>query len=627
MCGIAGEVSRDPTRAPDQAVIAEMVSRLHHRGPDDTGLVTLPGVALGLKRLSIIDVAGGRQPIANEDGTITFVGNGEIYNYRELREELIGLGHRFRTGSDMEVFVHGYESWGDEVVQRLKGQFAVALWDGPRRRLLAARDRAGEKPLYYYEGPKGIVFASEIKALLARADVPRELDLEALDLFLTYEFIFAPDTIFRGVKKLPAANLMTVENGVVTTRTYWSVPAEVDKKKTEEDWVVEFREAMRRAVSSQMMADVPLGAFLSGGIDSSTVVAFMSEASHRRVKTFSIGFSEASYDERGYARDVARLFSTEHVEEIIKPDIATLFDRLIVHLDEPFADVSLFPTFLLSEVAARDVKVVLSGDGGDELLAGYDWYLADEFARGLHRFPGRKSLAVLSLIANRLPPTERKKGLVNKAKRFLSGATADSSLEHYRWLTHMAATEKECLYSASVNEALSTSDATARVRELLGELKNQDLLNRQLFTDFKLFLADDILVKVDRMTMATSLEARAPFLDQQVVELAFQMPGSFKLRGTTRKHILKKAMKGILPDSILNRPKEGFSIPLKNWLKKELRPLMHELLSEERVRRRGLFKWSEVERRVQEHLSGTENHAHQLFPLMVFERWADEFLD
>ena len=627
MCGIAGVVSRDPALAPDEAVIAKMVSRLHHRGPDDTGLVTLPGVALGLKRLSIIDVAGGRQPIPNEDESITFVGNGEIYNYRELRDELVELGHRFRTGSDMEVVVHGYESWGDEVISRLNGQFAVALWDGPRRRLLAARDRAGEKPLYYYEGSQGIVFASEIKSLLTRADVPRELDLEALDLFLTYEFVFAPRTIFRGVKKLPPAHLMTVEDGRVTTRPYWSVPAEVDTDRREDEWVEALRETLGRAVRSQMMSDVPLGAFLSGGIDSSTVVAFMSEASARPVKTFSIGFSEASYDERSYARDVAGLFATEHVEEVLAPNVAELFDRLVVHLDEPFADVSLFPTFLVSQVAARDVKVVLSGDGADELFAGYDWYLADRLARGLTRFPGRASLAVLASIADRLPPTEKKKGMVNKAKRFLSGATADPGLEHYRWLTHLAAEEKRRLYTASVNEALSTSDATARVRELLGELGNQDVLNRQLFTDFKLFLADDILVKVDRMSMATSLEARAPFLDQHVMELAFRMPCRFKLRGTTRKHILKKAMKGILPDSILGRRKEGFSIPLKNWLKAELQPLMHELLSEERIRRRGLFQWEEVDRRVQEHLSGIENHAHQLFPLMVFERWAQEFLD
>lgn len=625
MCGIAGVVARDSDQHLDPALIDRMVERLHHRGPDDTGVVTLPGVALGLKRLSIIDVAGGRQPIQNEDATVTFVGNGEIYNYRALRDELRSKGHRFRTGSDMEVLVHGYEEWGDRVPERVNGQFAFALWDGPRKRLLAARDRAGEKPLYYYDGGGDIVFASEIKSLLARTDVPRVLDLEALDCFLTYEFIIAPQTIFEGVKKLPPAHVMAVENGRVQTWPYWHAPSETDVDRAESEWLEELRETLGRAVASQMMSDVPLGAFLSGGIDSSTVVALMSRASDEPIKTFSIAFAEGSYDESTYAREVATLFGTEHREETIEPNLSELFNRLVVHLDEPFADVSLFPTYLVSQVAARHVKVVLSGDGGDELFAGYDWYVADRIARTLARFPGRRALAMLHAMSEWVPPSEKKKGFVNKVKRFLAGAVSAPELEHYRWLSHVSPEAKLRLYSKGLTEALASSDARLPVLSKLGEHRD-DLLNRQLFTDFKLFLADDILVKVDRMSMATSLEARAPFLDKDVIELAFRMPGHLKLRGNTRKYVLKKAMSEVLPERILHRPKEGFSIPLKNWLRTDLSPLMNDLLAPERIESRGLFDAREVERLRREHLEGRANHAHQLFPMMVFERWAEEYL-
>jgi len=625
MCGIAGVVALDPESRPDSALLDRMVEKLHHRGPDDTGVITLKGVALGLKRLSIIDVAGGRQPIQNEDETITFVGNGEIFNFRDLREELIGKGHRFRTGSDMEVVVHGYEEWGDRVTERVNGQFAFALWDARRRRLLAARDRAGEKPLYYYDGGGDIVFASEIKSLLTRADVPRELDLQALDWFLTYEFIMAPRTIFKGVRKLPPAHAMSVENGKIRVWPYWSAPAASDPDRSEALWIEELKDTLARAVSSQMMSDVPLGAFLSGGIDSSAVVALMAGASERPIKTFSIAMQENSYDESVYAREVSRRFGTEHHEEMIDPDVVGLFDKLVVHLDEPFADVSMFPTYLVSEVAARHVKVVLSGDGGDELFAGYDWYVAERLARRLAVFPGDRALRILHSMCERVPPTEKKKGLVNKVKRFLAGFHEPRELEHYRWLAHLGDSHKRSLYSRDLLAAASEEDSGSPVVAKLGEARD-DTINRQLFADFKLFLSDDILVKVDRMSMATSLEARAPFLDRDVVELAFRMPGHMKLRGNTRKYVLKKAMEGVLPASILHRRKEGFSIPLKNWLRSELRPLMEDLLSEERVSHRGLFEPREVERLKALHLSGRENHAHQLFPLMVFERWAEAFL-
>ncbi|HJS73862.1 MAG TPA: asparagine synthase C-terminal domain-containing protein, partial [Vicinamibacteria bacterium] len=426
-------------------------------------------------------------------------------------------------------------------------------------------------------------------------------------------------------QKLPPAHAMSVESGKVTTWPYWRAPDTVEEGRSEEWWAQELRETLASAVRSQMMSEVPLGAFLSGGIDSSTVVALMAEASSRPVKTFNIAFREGSYDESRYAREIASLFGTEHREETLSPDVAALFDRLVVHLDEPFADVSLFPTYLVSEVAARDVKVVLSGDGGDELFAGYDWYAADRLARSLATFPGIAALRALERASAWFPETTKKKGLVNKVKRFLAGASFPSPLQHYRWLSHLGAEKKAELYSKRLRESLRSADASAPVIAILGEERN-DLLNRQLHADFKLFLADDILVKVDRMSMATSLEARAPFLDRNVIELAFRMPGSLKLRGYERKHILKRAMAGKLPARILNRRKEGFSIPMKNWLRHELQPLMESLLSRERIEARGLFEWSAVERLLSEHAAGGKNHAHQLFPLMVFERWAQEFL-
>jgi asparagine synthase (glutamine-hydrolysing) len=419
---------------------------------------------------------------------------------------------------------------------------------------------------------------------------------------------------------------MTIEKGSLTVERYWDVPWDVDESKSEEEWAGELRDKLDRAVRAQMMSDVPLGAFLSGGIDSSSVVAYMSKASERPIKTFSISFSEGSYDESSYSRQVARYFGTEHREERIEPRVNELFDKLVVHLDEPFADVSFFPTYMVSDVAVQDVKVVLSGDGGDELFAGYDWYVADRIWRNLSRFPGKKALKALAALSEILPPSEKKKGFINKTKRFLAGGSISPTLEHYRWLWHMTPKEKRDLYTDDFKQGVQSFDAASSVLQALAE-GDGDWLNRQLYADFKIFLADDILVKVDRMSMTTSLEARAPFLDKDVIEMAFRMPGSMKLKGVTRKHILKQAMKGILPDSILERRKEGFSIPMKNWLKRELRPMMEDLLTEDRIRRQGLFQWRTVDRYLSEHLAGRQNHAHKLFPLMVFSRWADEFLD
>ena len=627
MCGIVGIVEQDLTRPVAPADLERMVRTLVHRGPDDEGTITLPGVALGMRRLAIVDLATGQQPIPNETGDIKVVANGEIYNFRDIQRELEQHGHRFRSRhSDIEVLVHAYEQWGEGFLARLRGMFALALWDGRTRTLIAARDRAGEKPLYWTQTAEGLRLASEVKALLVRPEVPRELDPIALDQFLTYEYVLAPRTMLKGVHKLPPAHFLRYRDGDATVHRYWDAAAVPLRAWTDGEAAEALSAALKRAVVSQLMADVPLGAFLSGGIDSSAIVALMSEASSQQVNSFSIGFADGTYNELPYAREVAALFKTNHRERTASPDLAGMFDRLVVHLDEPFADTSLFPTFSVSELAREHVKVVLSGDGGDELFGGYDAYQAQALAAKLG-WMGDALMPALAGVASALPPTEKKKGLVNKVKRFSEGAaTAPADLGHYRWMVYLGAREKARLYQAGLRDALGANDVYAPVREALGRFSQDDVLNRQLYADLSLYLADDILVKVDRMSMATSLETRAPFLDGDVMELAFSMPGHLKIRNGERKWILKQAMKDVLPASILNRRKEGFSIPMKNWLRRELQPLMRELLSRDRLARRGLFEPAAVTALMDEHTSGKQNHAHTLFPLMVFERWADAHL-
>jgi len=627
MCGIVGIVESDLNRPVLREDLARMVRMLIHRGPDEEGCVTLPGVGLGMRRLSIVDLSGGQQPFTNEADTVQLVANGEIYNFPALRQELESHGHTFRSRSDIEVLVHAYEQWGVDFLPRLRGMFALALWDGHTRTLLAARDRAGEKPLYWTLTPRGLLLASEVKALLVRPEVTRELDPEAVDQFLTYEYVLAPRTILKGVHKLPAGHYLLYRDGHVSVHRYWDAAAVRVRGWREDEAAEALRAALRHATVSQMMADVPLGAFLSGGIDSSSIVAFMSEASLLPVNSFSIGFDDGTYDELPYARDVAQAFRTNHRERTVSPSLEQLFDKLVVHLDEPFADVSLFPTYLVSQLAREHVTVALSGDGGDELFGGYDAYQAQQMAA---RFAGVGDVLMpaMAAVAAALPPTEKKKGVVNKFKRFVQGAAhAPDDLGHYRWMVYLGPWAKKRLYTPALEAALRACDVYRPVREALARYGSDDVLNRQLYTDLCLYLADDILVKVDRMSMATSLETRAPFLDADVMELAFSMPGELKIRNGERKWILKQALRGILPERILTRRKEGFSIPMKNWLRRELQPMMRTLLSPERVTRRGLFNAAEVTRLIDAHVAGRENHAHTLFPLMVFERWCTEHLN
>ncbi|MGE3277251.1 MAG: asparagine synthase (glutamine-hydrolyzing) [Vicinamibacterales bacterium] len=626
MCGIAGLVEADLARPVSRPDVEPMVQAIVHRGPDEDGYALLDGVGLGMRRLSIIDLSTGQQPFSNETGDIQLVANGEIYNQGALREELLARGHTFRSHSDIETIVHGYETWGEDVFTRLRGMFAIALWDGRARTLLLARDRAGEKPLFWTLTPQGLRFGSEMKALLARPEVRRALDPEALDQFLTYEYVITPRTILKGIQKVPPGSFVRYRDGGVSVHRYWDVAAVAPRAWKDADAIEAVRETVKRAVVGQMMSDVPLGAFLSGGVDSSTIVAFMSQATSLPVNTFSMGFDDGSYNELPFAREVAQLFGTHHRERVVSPAVGELFDRLVTHLDEPFADVSMFPTFMVSRLAREHVAVALSGDGGDELFGGYDAYEAQAAAERLGRV-GNAVLPIAAAVTAMIRPQEQKKGLVNGIKRFVQGAaTAPADIGHYRWMTYLGSRGRRRLYSAGLQEALRRSDVYQPVRDVLRRYSHDEWLNRQLYADLTIYLADDILVKVDRMSMATSLETRAPFLDVDVMELAFSMRGDLKVRKGERKWVLKRAVEGLIPASILDRRKQGFSIPIKNWLKRELQPLMRELLSPDRIARRGLFEPVEVARLMDDHVAGRENHAHILFPLMVLERWAQHHL-
>ena len=628
MCGIAGIVDRDLEAPIPEADIAAMVRALTHRGPDGDGTVCRPGVALGMRRLAIIDVATGQQPIANETGTVHIVANGEIYNFLELQQQLRACGHTFRSlASDIEVLVHGYEEWGEGLPSRIRGMFAFAIWDARSRSLFVARDRAGEKPLYWTLTPRGLVFASEVKALLTRPEVSRDLDPEALDQFLTYEYVVTPRTMLRGVHTLPAGSHLRYQDGRVDVRRYWDPAAIEPRTWTDGEAATALRETLQRAVSSQLMSEVPLGAFLSGGIDSSAVVALMSRASSLPVKTFSMGFEDGSYNELPFAREVAALFRTEHTERLVTPDIASLFDRLVPHLDDA----------LRRRVAVPDLSRLAGG--ARPRHRGAVGRRRRRALRRLRRLRGPRRRLAVPVGRGAAGPGSGGGGGRAAADRTEEGARQQVQALHRRgrrpprptssttagWCTWARGPSGGSTRRPSPPPSTAAT-STRRCARCWRAAAATTSLNRQLFTDLVVYLADDILVKVDRMSMATSLETRAPFLDVDVMELAFSMPGSLKVRDGVRKYVLKQAMHGLVPDRILHRRKEGFSIPMKNWLRRELEPLMRDLLSPERMARRGLVEPAEVARLMDAHVAGRENHAHTLFPLMVFERWADAHL-
>jgi asparagine synthase (glutamine-hydrolysing) len=602
-----------------------MCESIVHRGPDDQGLYTCGNVGLGSRRLEVIDLETGHQPMANEDESVWIVFNGEIYNYRSLREELGRRGHRFQTRSDTESIVHAYEEFGEGCLEKLNGMFALAIWDVPRQRLFLARDRLGIKPLYYYFDGKQLVFGSELKAILQAPGVERSVDLVALNNYLTFEYIPSPRSIFQKVHKLEPGHYLTWDGGDPVKSSYWHLSVQPNDQQ---DSGRRLRELMADAVRLRLVSDVPLGSFLSGGVDSSIVVALMAQLADGPVKTFSIGFKDSSYNELEYARAVAERYATDHHEYVIEADAVELTERLISHFDEPFGDFSIFPTYLVSQMARQDVTVALTGDGGDELFGGYDTYLAQRFDRRFyHWWPKAIKKGIFEPLADRLTPREKKKGLVNIFKRFIQGARLPGELSHARWMIFLTQAERMLLFSPEIREQLAQSDPYDFLRRHAGDAGQVDELNRSGYVDVKSYLVDDILVKVDRMSMAVSLEVRVPFLDHRVVEFSFSLPPDQKIRGLQTKYLLKQTMNDLLPAAIRRRDKQGFSIPIKNWLRDQLRPMMTDLLAESRLRSQGFFNAAYVSRLVDEHLRGVENHSHKLWSLMVFESWYQAYVE
>lgn len=590
-----------------------------HRGPDDDGVQVFPSVGLAMRRLAIIDLTTGHQPLSNEDQTVTIVFNGEIYNFPILKKQLQDLGHRFRTSTDTEVIVHGYEEWGEEVCKKMNGMFAFALWDEKKKKLMLARDRIGIKPLYYYQDEEKLVFGSEIKAILQCDDINKSIDLVALNNFLTFEYIPSPRSIFKNIRKLDPGHWLTWSRGQLKDSSYWDYLPQLKPWK-EREARQRMQEIMEDSVRLRLISDVPLGAFLSGGIDSSITVATMAQLMDTPVKTFSIGFKESSYNELKYARAVAEKYNTEHHEFILEANAMELTEKLVKQFDEPFGDFSIFPTYLVSKIARDLVTVALSGDGGDELFAGYDTYRAHLFAQKIYKWlPGKP---LFNYLANKIPPTEQKKGLINSYKRFVQGTWLPESVYQARWMIFLQQQERTRLLSNDVLREISDYQPYDFIQRYAEQLDTDtDDITRTGYIDLKTYLVDNILVKVDRMSMANSLETRVPFLDHRLVEFAFSLPPNLKMKLFKTKYILNKTFWDYLPKEVQNRDKQGFSIPIKNWIREDLKPMMTDLLNESKIRQQGYFKPEYVTELMNSHIAGRENHSHKLWALMFFQKW------
>jgi asparagine synthase (glutamine-hydrolysing) len=617
MCGIAGMVSFDGN-TPSLEGLQRMCAATAHRGPDDFGLYADAHAVLGMRRLSIIDRATGRQPVHNEDGTVWVVCNGEIYNYRQLTKELTQLGHTFHTQSDTEVIVHAYEEYGPEAVGRLRGMFAFALWDQRHRRLLLARDRFGIKPLYYGEFDGRLVFASEVKALLQLPEVERRLNWSAVGHLLSWMCTPSEESIVEGIHKLEPAHMLLAATGrPPELRRYWDLDFTPERGRSEESFAEELAALLKESVELHMVSEVPVGAFLSGGVDSGAVVAMMSRLSSRPVKTFSIGFPDQDFSELAHARIVSDRFGTDHHELIVEPDVVDILEDLTWYLDEPFGDSSAIPTYLVSQLASQHVTVVLSGDGGDELFGGYDKYLVERSERRFDHLPA--SFRRAAALASRLMPARM------RGKNFLRHMSMAGSRRYLDALTLFRLEDVRRLLTPDAYRSIAGHGAGADLGSLL-DCPDRDWLSRLQHFDVKRYLPLDILTKVDRMSMAHSIEARVPLLDHVLAEFAAKIPADMRVKGTTTKHIFKKAMHGILPDGILNRPKQGFAVPLGRWFRGQLRGYVHDLLLSDVCRQRGILDPSYVRQLLARHDSGRELDLH-LWTLISFELWCRAFLD
>jgi asparagine synthase (glutamine-hydrolysing) len=626
MCGIIGFINSDRRQPALKHIAHTMNDALVHRGPDDEGFYFNGHVALGMRRLSIIDLAGGQQPISNEDNSVWVVFNGEVYNFQSLREGLLKRGHSFRTQSDTEVIVHLYEEYGDELVQHLNGMFGFALWDERRQRLLLARDRMGEKPLYFTHSTQAFVFASELKSLLLHPSVERRLNLLALRKYLQYEFVPSPYSMIRNVWKLPPAHRLIFENGRYRQERYWQLSYDAERLQLSEDEAAEeVRRRLREAVRLRLAADVPVGVLLSGGIDSSAVTAMACEAAAGRVKTFSISFEDKSFDESSYAQQVAQRLRTEHYEKrFSERELLEIVPEIPQLLDEPLGDGSLLPTYLVSRFTREHVTVALGGDGGDELFAGYPTYVAHRMTDYYNALPDFVRKNMIEPAVARLPVSIENLSFDFKAKRFIRGAALPAGMRHTVWMGSYDTGLQRQLLNPDIFAVCPDEEVFAEVSGY-DQPNGHDVVEAMMQLDATHYLSECVLFKVDRASMAASLETRAPLLDHTFVEFLTRLPLDLKLRrgflGWDSKYILKRAMRERLPREVIERPKKGFGMPVAKWIKGELRLLVREIFTEERLRRRSLFNPAFVQRLLDEHERGVADHRKLIWTLLMFEMW------
>ncbi len=626
MCGIVGQARSDGQPAA-RPLLERMCAALEHRGPDSRGLHVDDGVGLGIQRLRVIDLATGDQPIFNEDGSVAVVLNGEIYNYRELRERLERAGHHFSTHSDTEVIAHLYEDEGQELVHQLHGMFGLAIWDARRRRLLLARDRVGKKPLYYAQRRGELSFASELPALLQDDRISRDVDHQALDAFLAYRWVPSPMSAFRSIRKLPPGCTLLFEDGRATVSRYWRLDF-AHKRRVDDPREIdaELREHIRAATARRLISDVPLGAFLSGGIDSSAVVAAMAEASSGPVKTFSIGFENEAFNELPMARLVAKRFATEHHELIVEPRALEIIPRIVRHYGEPFADDSAIPSFYVAEMARRHVTVALNGDGGDESFAGYSRYVANLASSRLERIPRplRRGIAAAGL---RVPPSGRIDSWRSRVRRMSETLAMEGADRYVAYMTELNGLRRDRLYTDEYQDLIGESLASEVMAEPWRASRADSVIDVMLDVDVQTYLPDDLLAKMDVATMASSLEARSPLLDHELMEFAASLPAHLKVQGREKKVVLRRALRGWVPDEVLDAPKRGFRLPIGAWFRGELRDFSRDVLLDSRALGRGYFREPYVRELLDNHAAGVQDHSQGIWTLLMFELWHQEFVD
>jgi len=626
MCGIVGIVRNDKTDV-DQALVARMCAAIRHRGPDEDGFYFNGAVGLGMRRLAIIDLKSGQQPIHNRDRTAWIVFNGEIYNYRELRQQLEQLGHTFYTNSDTEAIVHAYDQYGADCPKHLRGMFAFAIWDTRTQELFLARDRVGKKPILYAQVNGQFIFGSEFSALLLHPDIGRDIDAEALHHYLTFMCVPAPLTAYKAIRKLEPGHSLRYRKGEIKIERYWQPDFSKKISVSEEEAGERAIEILRDAVKVRLMSEVPLGAFLSGGIDSSAVVALMSEVSSAPVKTFSIGFEEQDFSELHHARRVAEHVGADHHEFVVRPDALEVLPILVEHYGEPYADSSAIPTYYVARETRKHVTVALNGDGGDESFAGYERYAAMRLAEAYHRIPALLRDNVMRQAIELMPASATRRGRVRDLKRFMQAASLGKAERYLRWVSVFDAQAKQDLYTEDFQRQTQGVSAANMLDPWFAQANGSGTVDAALLTDIMTYLPNDLLVKVDIATMAVSLEARSPFLDHHVMEFAASLPEKFKLRGLTTKYLLKRMLKKLLPAENLDRRKMGFGVPVGHWFRGRLQPFLRETLLAEAALKRGLFKPDAVKQLIELHTRGERDYSHQLWTLLMLELWFRRFID